>query len=97
MRVRRPNVFDEADKTDKWSKCLMEAKKIKEEAAANVASEAMEQDENVAFDGIEKQLELMEGGRKTAVNGPLIPLRRYSTVKQYHCAPLGLIVLRINV
>ena len=64
----------------KWSKSLMEAKKIKEEAAASLASKAMEQDGNSAIDGIERKLELMEGGGRTAVNGPLIPARRYSAV-----------------
>ena len=49
----------------------MEAKKIKEEAAA------MDHDGNTAIDGIGKKLELMEGGGRTAVNGPLVPLRRY--------------------
>ena len=57
--------------------CLMEAKKITEEAGASVASEATE------FDGIEKKLELMEGGARTDVNGPLIPARRYLTIQTW--------------
>ena len=52
---------------------LMEAKKIKEEAAATVDAEAMEQD---GENEIERKLKLMEGGGNKTVNGPLIPLRR---------------------
>ena len=51
----------------------MEAKKIKEEAAATVDAEAMEQDEE---NEIERKLKLMEGGGKKTVDGPLIPVRR---------------------
>ena len=51
----------------------MEAKKIKEEAAATVDAEAMEQDEE---NEIERKLKLMEGGGKNTVDGPLIPVRR---------------------
>ena len=54
----------------------MEAKKIKEEAAAIVDAEAMEQDGDTVVDGIERKLKLKEGGGKKTVNGPLIPLRR---------------------
>ena len=51
----------------------MEAKKIKEEAAATVDAEAMEQE---GENEIERKLKLMEGGGNKTVNGPLIPLRR---------------------
>ena len=53
---------------------LMEAKKIKEEAAATVdVEEAMEQDGD---NEIERKLKMMEGGGKKTVNGPLIPVKR---------------------
>ena len=55
---------------------LMEAKKIKEEAAASVDADAMEQEGDTVEDGIERKLKLMEGGGKKTVNGPLIPVRR---------------------
>ena len=52
----------------------MEAKKIKEEAAATVdVEEAMEQDGD---NEIERKLKMMEGGGKKTVNGPLIPVKR---------------------
>ena len=54
----------------------MEAKKIKEEAAASVDADAMEQEGDTVEDGIERKLKLMEGGGKKTVNGPLIPVRR---------------------